>query len=212
MRVCSVPALLCGILVAVYWMRVGRMAIKTRRKTGNAANLLPPELLGRLLRIIWFPTVGAWITLPFVVATRQQLQLPIFLRPLFVDRVINYAAAILVGACLAASWVCWRRMGKSWRMGINPNEKTTLIVSGPYAYVRHPIYALSTLMMLATIVAVPSPAMLAVGLVHSLLLQWEARREEQYLLSVHGDTYGRYRSAVGRFIPRRFKPFVMGNA
>ena len=212
MRVYSVPALLCGILVAVYWMRVGRMAIKTRRKTGNAANLLPPELLGRLLRIIWFPTVGAWIILPFVVATRQQLQLPIFLRPLFVDRVINYAAAILVGVCLAASWVCWRRMGKSWRMGINPNEKTTLIVSGPYAYVRHPIYALSTLMMLATIVSVPSPTMLVVGLVHSLLLQWEARREEQYLLSVHGDTYGRYRSAVGRFVPRRFKPFAMGKA
>ena len=212
MRVYSVPALLLGIFVAVYWMRVTSMAIKTRRKTGNAANLLPPELLGRLLRIIWFPTVGAWIILPFVVATRPQLQLPFFLRPLLVGGVVNYAAAMMVGACLAASWVCWRRMGKSWRMGINPNEKTTLIVSGPYAYVRHPIYALSTLMMFATIVAVPSPAMLAAGLAHSLLLQWEARREEQYLLGVHGETYARYRSATGRFIPRRFKPFVAGKA
>ena len=210
MRVYSIPALLAGIVVAVYWMRVARMAIKTRRKTGNAANFLPPELLGRILRIIWIPTVSAWIILPFAVAMRQYP--PIFLRPLFVNLFIGYAAAILVAACLAASWVCWQRMGKNWRMGINPNEKTTLIVSGPYAYVRHPIYALSTLMMFATVLAAPSPAMLAAGLVHSLLLQWEARREEEYLLSVHGETYGRYRAAVGRFVPRGFKPFVTGEA
>jgi protein-S-isoprenylcysteine O-methyltransferase Ste14 len=51
-------------------------------------------------------------------------------------------------------------MGKSWRMGINPNEKTQLIVSGPYAYIRHPIYAIQSLMLLASMILLPSPLML----------------------------------------------------
>ncbi len=92
-------------------------------------------------------------------------------------------------------------MGKSWRMGIDPNEKTPLVVSGPYAYVRHPIYALSSVLMLATMLAIPSPLMIAVGITHLLLLQWEARREEQHLIRVHGQLYQNYFDSVGRFVP-----------
>ena len=96
-------------------------------------------------------------------------------------------------------------MGKSWRMGIDPHEKTRLIVSGPYAYVRHPIYALSSVLMVASFVAVPTIPMLIVAIVHCGLLQWEARREERYLLSVHGQAYQDYLAHVGRFIPK-FQP------
>ena len=46
--------------------------------------------------------------------------------------------------------------------------------------------------------------MLAAGVIHLVLLQWEASREERYLLGVHGDVYGSYRNSVGRFIPRSF--------
>ena len=67
---------------------------------------------------------------------------------------------------------------------------------------RHPIYALSSAMMLATVVAVPSPALAAAAVAHLLLLQWESRREEHHLSRVHGPTYDDYRAAVGRFVPR----------
>ena len=66
---------------------------------------------------------------------------------------------VITAAALAATLVCWKRMGRDWRMGIDPAERTRLIVTGPYAYVRHPIYALSQLMMLGTVIAVPAPAM-----------------------------------------------------
>jgi protein-S-isoprenylcysteine O-methyltransferase Ste14 len=87
-------------------------------------------------------------------------------------------------------------------MGIDPTERTQLVFTGPYAYVRHPIYALSSLLAITAMIATPSPLMLAVGLLHVLFLQWEARREERYLVGVHGGPYEDYLYRVGRFVPR----------
>ena len=93
-------------------------------------------------------------------------------------------------------------------MGIDPAEITSLLITGPFARVRHPIYALSQAMMLCTVLVVPSPAMLALAAFHIALLHWEAHREEQHLLQVHGPDYAVYRSAVGRFVPRRRRGYV----
>jgi protein-S-isoprenylcysteine O-methyltransferase Ste14 len=98
--------------------------------------------------------------------------------------------------------MCWKKMGKSWRMGVDPGEKTALVVTGPFARVRHPIYALSSVLMLATVAVAPSALMIAVAAAHLLLLQLEARREEKYLASVHGEVYLDYCKKTGRFLPR----------
>ena len=87
-------------------------------------------------------------------------------------------------------------------MGIDPGERTQLVFTGPYAYVRHPIYALSSLLMVASMIAVPTLPMIVIGVVHLMFLQWEARREEQYLVHTHGADYEQYLKRVGRFVPR----------
>ena len=172
-----VAALVIGLVLTAYWGRVMRLVYKVRKQTGKSANLRPKEGVGMGLRVLWYPAVVAWI-----------------------------CAGVAI-SCLAATWVCWKRMGKEWRMGINPEEKTQLIVSGPYAYVRHPIYALSSVLMVASVVAIPSPLMLGVGVIHLALLQWEARREEKYLVVHHGEAYAEYCRRVGRFVPRWGKPY-----
>jgi protein-S-isoprenylcysteine O-methyltransferase Ste14 len=194
--------LIAGIVVLIYWGRVARMAWKQRRRSGRAANFLPPEPLGKVLRLVWIPAVIVWIVHPFVTAWLAEPPAP--LRPLFYSPWLAWPAAALAVVALALTLLCWRRMGKSWRMGIDPAEKTQLVLSGPYRLVRHPIYALSSLLMLCTLLIVPSPLMLAAGAVHLLLLQWEARREERHLLGQHGDAYARYCARVGRFVPIRF--------
>ncbi len=175
------------------------MAWKMRRKTGRAANFIPAEPLGRVLRIIWQPVILAWIGLPFAAAFKAPSHGPDV--PLFQSPILQWAGVATALFCLLATRACWRRMGKSWRMGIDPNEKTALIFTGPYAYVRHPIYALSSLMMLATVIVLPTPLMFVVAAIHLLLLQWEARREERNLSRIHGQQYDQYCSRVGRFIP-----------
>lgn len=197
------PALIIGLVMALYWGRVLRLAWKERRRTGRAANLFPPEPLGRALRLIWFPAVGLWVALPLLFATlvRPVRQLNFF-QPLFVRPVLSWVALFVALLAFAATLLCWRKMGRSWRMGINPDDKTSLVVTGPYSHLRHPIYALSSLLMICTMAILPSPAMITVGVVHLLLLQWEARREERHLTALHGPTYADYAARTGRFLPR----------
>jgi protein-S-isoprenylcysteine O-methyltransferase Ste14 len=102
-------------------------------------------------------------------------------------------------------------MGKSWRMGIDPGERTQLVFTGAYAYVRHPIYALSSLLMLASVAAVPAPLMIVVAVIHLCFLQWEARREERYLEQLHGADYASYLQHVGRFFPKAFRAYAPGS-
>src|SRR2546430_5651534 len=62
------PALSIGLIVGAYWARVLKLALKQRRQSGQAANFLPPEPLGRALRVIWAPVITLWIGLPLLAA------------------------------------------------------------------------------------------------------------------------------------------------
>ena len=200
-----VPLLMLGIILAAYWGRVMRMAYKARVK-GRASNIVPPEPIGKILRLIWTPLILIWVSHPFVTAFSHTSPWP--WRPLYFDARIAWSAAFLVVLCFAATRSCWKRMGSTWRMGIDPAEKTVLVATGPFAYVRHPIYSLSQMMMLATVAAIPSPLMIATATMHLILLQWESRREEAHLLRVQPQQYARYQSQVGRFLPKRLRPYI----
>jgi protein-S-isoprenylcysteine O-methyltransferase Ste14 len=202
----SLPLLLLGLTIAGYWYRVLRMARKARQRSGHSANVLPPEKVGRMLRIVWFPVVFVWIAHPFYSAFIAKPVAPT--RLLWSSPVAAWAGAIVAGGCLAATRMCWRRMGTAWRMGIDPAETNPLITTGPFAYVRHPIYTLSAMMMLSTLAAIMSPLMLIVAAVHIGLLSWEARREERHLDRIHGDRYQAYRACVGRLVPRSVRPYT----
>jgi len=193
-----------GLIVAAYWWRVVRMARKARRATGRAANFLPAEPVGRALRIVWVPVVIVWIVHPFVTAVARPH--PAALTPLWASAWLAWPAVALAAACLRASHRCWKVMGKNWRMGIDPAEHNPLVMAGPFARVRHPIYALSQAMMLASVAVIPTPLMIAAGATHVFLLQWEARREERHLLRLHGQQYADYCARVARFIPALPRP------
>lgn len=196
-----------AIEIAVYWGTVLVKSYRLARKIGRDPNVIPREKTGRRLRIVWVPTVLVWCILPWVTALWSAHQRPVIIRPLGETSAIGVAAAILgAGLGLLALWatfVCWRKMGRSWRIGIDPNEKTQLIITGPYRMVRHPIYALSILLMLCSVAVIPSLLMTIAAVIHITMLQLEARREEHYLTSVHGADYQSYMQTVGRFIPWR---------
>lgn len=192
-----------GLIIGGYWLRVLRMARKARRKTGRAANFLPAEPIGRMLRVAWIPIVIYWIAQPFV--TSMVFPRRGIVAPLATSAWVAWGMALLTAVCFWLSRICWKTMGKSWRMGIDPAERTSFVETGPYRYVRHPIYAISQMMMVSTVAAIPSPLMMCVGVLHLILLQWEARREERHMLQTHGSEYSEYCRRVGRFVPTRVR-------
>ncbi len=92
-------------------------------------------------------------------------------------------------------------MGQQWRMGIDPTQKIRLLVDGPFAKVRHPIYSLSILLMLCSVVVLPCPTMLLLAAIHITLMHIKARNEERFLLDTQGPSYAEYCRKTGRFIP-----------
>src|SRR5580658_9296769 len=114
----NVPRLLIGILIAIYWARVMHLARKIRRRAGHTANVIPPSKWGRITRAIWFPIVILWILIPL---TGSFIHWPWpILNPLFDSPSLQFAALIVALAAFILTWICWQKMGKSWRMGIDP--------------------------------------------------------------------------------------------
>ncbi|HEX7515938.1 MAG TPA: isoprenylcysteine carboxylmethyltransferase family protein [Chthoniobacterales bacterium] len=192
------PPLAAGCCVLIYWGAV----VNKARRARHGVNLIPRERTGRWLRVIWVPVVVAWCAQPWLALRTHPISW--WLQPAagIAWTIVGFLGAALCVVATVGSFSCWREMGKSWRLGINPNEKTKLVFSGPYRFVRHPIYSLSILLAVGTLAAAPTPLMLTTALVHIFLLQIEARREEKYLVERHGDSYAEYQKHVGRFVPR----------
>lgn len=93
-------------------------------------------------------------------------------------------------------------MGASWRIGVEPTERTRLVTAGPFALVRNPIFAAMLPTAFGLTLLVPSWVAIVgfAGLIVALELQVRVV-EEPYLLRTHGPAYATYAARVGRFIP-----------
>jgi protein-S-isoprenylcysteine O-methyltransferase Ste14 len=109
-------------------------------------------------------------------------------------------AVMAVGALVAA--VSIFAMGRAWRIGIDPENRSELAEDGPYRWIRHPIYSGMLVVLVGTVILIPSGAVLVMALLTVLGITYQARREEQYLLGVFGQRYTQYLGRTGRFFPR----------
>ena len=110
--------------------------------------------------------------------------------------------AVLAIGGIAATFAAQVAMGASWRVGVDPGERTALVTSGPFGLVRNPIFAAMLPTALGLTLLVPSWVALAglAGLLLALELQVRVV-EEPYLRQVHGRAYADYAARVGRFLP-----------
>jgi protein-S-isoprenylcysteine O-methyltransferase Ste14 len=93
-------------------------------------------------------------------------------------------------------------MGDAWRIGVDPEERTELVTSGPFGLVRNPIYSAMIPTVLGLVLMVPN--VLAIGAIVALVVALELQVrlvEEPYLRQVHGQEYAEYAARVGRFVP-----------
>ena len=198
----DVPLLVIALTVTAYWVGVGAMVNRVRRHRHRDAGLVPEQPRERLMWFVWVPVVALWVALPWLALHRVDgvLGLPSFAREdgFFLMRGI---AALCGLGCWLATLTCYRRMGDDWRMDVT-SHRSPLITDGPFRRIRHPIYAFSILLMLASAVVLPTLPMLAIALVHVMLMNVKARNEEAHLAAMHGADYVRYAARTGRFVPR----------
>jgi protein-S-isoprenylcysteine O-methyltransferase Ste14 len=116
--------------------------------------------------------------------------------------VVRVGGVVLVVLGIALTIGSQLAMGASWRGDVDPDVRTPLITSGPFALVRNPIFSGAALTAAGLALVVPNVLSLAMLVLFVAGLEIQVRLvEEPYLLHVHGEAYRRYAARTGRFVP-----------
>jgi protein-S-isoprenylcysteine O-methyltransferase Ste14 len=181
----------------------------------------------KLIALIWLGWVISWVAASFWsgrtkshVRTRNSwvYRLPILLGAILLSpwapgTLLNttlydpgnagtYLLAIVVLLGISFTWWARIHLGRFWSNAITRKEDHSIVESGPYGLVRHPIYTGLILAILATGAAVATVASL-LGAVLISFGEWQkARMEERFLSAELGaETYRAYSRRVPMIVP-----------
>lgn len=119
--------------------------------------------------------------------------------------IISYIGLFLFGICSILGWFVSAQLKGSWRVGVHKNQKTELIQSGTYAYIRNPYFLSYFIMYVSLFLIRPSIVMIVLVIVTITIFHNMVLKEEDYLLSIHGEKYKKYKNTTGRYLPRFIK-------
>lgn len=130
----------------------------------------------------------------------------VVLDPLSPKAIIEALAVLaLMGA---AAWLfdaSSREMGRNWALVARTRQDGTLVQSGPFAYVRNPIYVALFLILLAIALGYGHGRSLVVAIPLFALGTWlRVTHEERVLRETFGAAFDAYASRVKRFLPGVF--------
>jgi len=168
------------------YLRTGTTGVRVQRRTSMAQRIAVALLVTGALA-------------PLAAAPLQHLDA---LSPLVESRVLVSAGTAIAVAGLVLVLVSQEHMGDSWRIGVDPTETTVLVATGPFRYVRNPIFSGMLIFWVGVALIIPNVLSL-VGLAAAFVgVEAQVRLvEEPYLLRTHADVYKRYAATTGRLVP-----------
>ncbi len=109
---------------------------------------------------------------------------------------IGFAGVIVFGMAVYT-------MRDSWRAGIPEKDKTAMVTEGIYSISRNPAFVGFYLTYIGILLTFFNWILLAFTICSIVLLHLQILKEEEYLPTVFGDDYIRYKNRVGRYIGRK---------
>jgi protein-S-isoprenylcysteine O-methyltransferase Ste14 len=195
----AVEALILYVILAAITFGV-RVAVQLRRTGATGLHGLPPGA-----GVLEWVAGGLFVGGAATVALALILAAAGILGPVAtLDGTVGHAAGVVLAVTgIGLTFGAQLAMGDSWRVGVDPEERTELVTGGPFALVRNPIYSAMLPTVLGLVLMAPSALTIAGFLILFAGLELQVRLvEEPYLLQVHGSAYSAYASRVGRFVPR----------
>ncbi len=154
------------------------------------------DFIGRVYKVMMLLTWLAILCYSFNTSVYQYL-IPI--------NYLDNESVKLLGAALWLISFIWTsvaqyQMSESWRIGIDYNEKTALVITGIFRYSRNPVFLGMIISYLATFLIIPNALTASMLASTWVVIQIQVRLEEEYLLQIHGQDYEVYRKKVSRWI------------
>jgi len=174
--------------LALCWLAWSLAFVKPRKQAARQKEVAsaPASRWGIFLVMVGFALVWAYV------------------RPVrFEKSALSLVASMVLGPpSVVLAWAATRHLGKLWRYKAALSEDHELIQTGPYRWLRHPIYASMLGMLLATGAAWTWWPMW-IGSVVAFIAGTEVRirAEDRLLAERFGDSFTAYRSRANAYIP-----------
>lgn len=127
-----------------------------------------------------------------------------FVRPVgFEKSAPSLIASMLLGPpSVVLVWMAARHLDKQWRFEAALSEDHKLITTGPYRWLRNPIYTSMFGMLLATGLAKTWWPLLVAGVIFFLIgTEIRVRAEERLLAARFGEEFTRYKATTPAYFP-----------
>jgi protein-S-isoprenylcysteine O-methyltransferase Ste14 len=108
--------------------------------------------------------------------------------------------ALFVASAALLVWTL-RSLGPNLTDTVVTRKAHTLVTTGPYRWVRHPFYASTAVLVLASALIAANWFILLTGALVFVLLAVRTSVEERHLEARFGESYRAYRDGTGRFLP-----------
>ncbi len=187
-------------LAVLFWVLAGVLpSLRMRRRTGFSgyvAHRAPSPVHRVAIAGMWISAVAlvTWVALFSLLGGER---LGVWKVPV----PMTWAGWLFALSGLAIILEAQVQMGASWRVGIDVERRTTLITSGLFRRVRHPVFAGMLLMSLGVVTVSPGAWSVMAWLSFVWVLSLQTRLEEEHLVRVHGEAYRVYAAGVGRLFP-----------
>jgi len=145
----------------------------------------------RPISLVFFSSLAMYLVNPARMAW-SAVALPAWLR--------WFGLAIIAGDGALLFWTL-HTLGMNLTDTVVTRKAHTLVVKGPYRWVRHPFYDTVALLLIAISLVAANWFLLVTGALVVTLLAARVPREEEHLVARFGDDYRGYMARTNRFLP-----------
>jgi protein-S-isoprenylcysteine O-methyltransferase Ste14 len=112
------------------------------------------------------------------------------------------AGALFAALGTVTTWLSLKQLGRQWRLDAGLNAGHELVQDGPYAVVRHPLYAGTFAVMLSVGLLVTEwPVLICSAILYEIGTEIRMRSEDRLLRERFGAAFDEYASRVPGHIP-----------
>ncbi|HEY5903616.1 MAG TPA: protein-S-isoprenylcysteine O-methyltransferase, partial [Anaerolineales bacterium] len=180
-----------GMLAQIFIRAPFAIKARSRKRNVQRASLTENIVLGLL-------TVGS-LLLPLIYSVTRWLAFADYRLP----ATASWAGILILIASLLVFWRAHADLDANWSPSLEMYEGHTLITSGIYRQIRHPMYASQFIWSIAQMLLIQNwiagPAGLIVLVPFYLLRR---RAEETMMLEQFGDQYREYLESTGSILPK----------
>jgi protein-S-isoprenylcysteine O-methyltransferase Ste14 len=119
---------------------------------------------------------------------------------IFSSIILKIIGSIIIISGILLSVLSSISLKKSWRIGVDENEKTELISSGIYRISRNPYFLSFDLVLIGMVLYFLAPVLIITVLATVILFHVIILNEEKYLEKTHGNNYKKYKERVRRYL------------